>query len=141
MSIRRARELRSPRTGDVYPDDDVDPGRFFGDGKGFQRGNRKVLQLCKQVEQSAAFTLTGACETEALLGAAVAAVEPAPDSGRLRVVVVLGVGKDVLDVAEANAALRRKVAVFREEVGRSIHRKRVPELVFDVRLGEEVARG
>lgn len=100
-----------------------------------------MLQLCKQVEQSAAFTLTAVCEGDALVGAAVAAVEPAPDSGRLRVVVVLGVGKGASDVAEARAALLRSTTAFREDVGRSIHRKRVPELLFDVRLGEEVSRG
>jgi len=141
VSIRKAREQRFPRTGEVYPDDDVDPGRFFGDRNRFQKTNRKVLQLCKQVEQSAAFTLTDACDSKALLGAAVAAVEPAPDAGRLRVVVVLGPGKGVPEVAEARIALVGLAATFREEAGRSIHRKRVPELFFDIRLGEEVPRG
>jgi len=125
----------------VYPDSEADPGRFFGEANRSRRGNRKVLQLCKQVERSATLTLMGVGDSDALLGAAVAAVEPAPDSGRLRVTVVLASGKSVRDVTEAEAVLLRSIAAFRGEVGRSVHRKRVPELVFDVRLAGEVVRG
>jgi ribosome-binding factor A len=97
------------------------------------------MQLCKQVERSAWLTLTSVCEDDVLLGSAVAAVEPAPDSGRLMVTVVLASGKDAEDASEAKAALRRSTAAFRDAVGRAVHRKRVPELVFDVQLAEEVA--
>jgi ribosome-binding factor A len=100
-----------------------------------------MLQVCKQVERSAALTLMSVCESDSLLGAAVAAVEPAPDSGRLMVTVVLAPGKGAEDATEAKAILRHSTAAFREEVGRSIHRKRIPELVFDVQLAQEVARG
>jgi hypothetical protein len=98
------------------------------------------MQLCKQVERSAALTLTSICDSAALVGAAVAAVEPAPDSGRLQVTVVLASGKGVDDALEAKEALLRARPTFRQEVGRSIHRKRVPELVFDVRLEGEATR-
>lgn len=96
------------------------------------------MQLCKQVERSAALTLTSICESDALLGATVAGVEPAPDSGRLVVTVVLGAGKGVEDAAEAKAALIRSIREFREDVSRSIHRKRVPQIVFGVWMAEEV---
>lgn len=97
-----------------------------------------MLQLCKQVERAAALTLAGLCESDALLGASIAAVEPA---GRLTVTVVLAAGKGALDATEAKAVLLRSAVAFREEVARSIHRKRVPELAFEVRLAEEVGRG
>jgi len=126
---------------DVYPDDEADPRRFFGDADRFSRGNWKLRQLCKQVERAATLTLMSVCESDSLLGASVAAVEPAPDSGRLMVTVVLGLGKGGEVTTEAKAALLRSTAAFREEVARSIHRKRVPEVVFDVRLAEEVPRG
>lgn len=100
-----------------------------------------MRQLCKQVERAAAVTLAGECEGDALLGAAVAFVEPAPDSTRLMATVVLAPGKGAEDLAAARAALARSAASFREEVARTIHRKRVPEIVFDVRLSEEVGRG
>lgn len=141
MSFRRTRERSFPRTGEVYPDDEADPSRFFGDRDRSARGNWKALQLCKQVERAAAMTLADVCESDALLGAAVAAVEPAPDAGRLMVIVVLASGKGVEDVVEARAALLRSTAAFREEVARSVHRKRVAEIVFAVRLAEEVSGG
>jgi hypothetical protein len=126
----------------VYPDDEMDPGRFFGEADRSRKGDRKVRQLCKQVERSAWLTLTSVCESDALLGAAVTAVEPAPDSGRLMVTVVLASDKGIEDAKEAKAVLLSSTAGFREEVGRAVHRKRVPELVFDVQLaGEEIDRG
>ena len=136
MSSRRPRELRSRRTGDVSFEDESDVVRFFGDGERSRQGNRKLLQLCKQVERSAALTLACACESEALLGAAVASVEPAPDSGRLMVTVVLACGKGPEDGIEARAELLRLTPAFREDAARAVHRKRVPQLVFDVRLAE-----
>lgn len=141
MSTRRTRDLRVPHRGDVYPDDEADPRRFFGEAEHSRKGDRKVLQLCKQVEQSAAFTLASVCESDALLGAAVAIVEPAPDAGRLMVSVVLASGKGTEDATEAKTVLLRSTAAFREELGRYIHRKRVPDLVFEVWLAGEVARG
>jgi hypothetical protein len=125
----------------VRPYEEADPRRFFD--KTDRSGNRnwKVQQLCKQVERAAAVTLAGECEGDALLGAAVVFVEPAPDSSRLMATVALAPGKGSDDVAAARAALARWAASFREEVARTIHRKRVPEIVFDVRLSEEVGRG
>lgn len=99
-----------------------------------------MLQLCKQVERSAAFTLASVCESDALVGAAVASVAPAPDAGRLMVIIALASGMGLQDVNEAKAVLLRAAGAFRAEVGRAVHRKRVPELVFEVRLAEEVAR-
>lgn len=140
MSSRRARGLRLQRTGDVYPSDEMEPDRFFGEVERSRKGIRKLLQLCKQVERSAALTLTSVCDSDALLGAAVAAVEAAPDSGRLMVTVVLASGKGCEDATEAKTVLTRSTTDFREDVSRSIHRKRVPQIVFEVWLAEGVAR-
>src|SRR5262245_27765938 len=139
--MRRPRRPSSPRTGEVYPDDEADVSRFFGEGERSRKGSFKVLQLCKQVERAATLALEGEWTEEALLGATVASVEPAPDGGRLRVVVVLAPETEVEGVEPARAALSSLNASFRAEVARSIHRKKVPEIVFDVRLGAEVDRG
>jgi hypothetical protein len=125
----------------VRLDEEADPRRFFDETDRSGKRNWKAQQLCKQVERAAAVTLAGECEGEALLGAAVALVEPAPDSSRLRATVVLAPGKVAEDLAQARAALARSAASFREEVARTIHRKRVPEIVFDVRLSEGICRG
>jgi hypothetical protein len=125
----------------VYPDDEADVRRFFGDGERSRKRNWKVLQLCKQVERAATLVLEGEWNGDALLGAAVASVEPAPDAGRLRVLVVLSPARGVGDVEDATAALLGLTAAFRAEVARSIHRKRVPELAFEVRSCAGVDRG
>ena len=140
MSSHRRREHLFPRRDEVRPDEEADPTPFFHESDRSGKRNWKVQQLCKQVERAAAVTLAGECEGEALLGAAVAFVEPAPDASRLMAMVVLGPGKGMDDLAEARAALARSAASFREEVARTIHRKRVPEIVFDVRLSQEVGR-
>ena len=141
MPFHRTREHRFPRRGDVRPGEEADPRRFFEEPDRSGKRNWKVRQLCKQVERAASVTLAAECEGDALLGAAVALVEPAPDSSRLMATVVLAPGKGADDLADARAALARSTASFRAEVARTIHRKRVPEIVFDVRLSEEVSRG
>jgi hypothetical protein len=128
----------------VRPEREADPSVFFGgpgeSGRSAKR-NWKALQLCKQVERSATATLASECDSAALVGAAIASVEPAPDASRLRVTVVLVQGKNADDLADARASLMRSAPAFREDVGRTIHRKRVPEIVFDVWLAAEVSRG
>jgi len=141
VSFRTKRKGSLPRGEDVYPDDEADPGRFFGEVDRSRRAEWKTLQLCKQVERAAALTLAGECESDALVGAVVVSVEPAPNASRLRVLVVLAPGRGVPCLEEARAALQERGAAFRSEVARSVHRKRVPEVVFDVRLAPEVSRG
>jgi hypothetical protein len=125
----------------VYPGEEADVHRFFGDGARSRKGNWKVAQLCKQVERAATGALEGEWTSDALLGAAVASVAPAPDASRLRVLVVLSPAKETTDVERARAALVALTPAFREEVARSVHRKRVPEIVFEVMPGAEVDRG
>jgi ribosome-binding factor A len=141
VAFHRMRGPRSPRAGDVRSDEVPDPEVFFGEPDRSRKRNWKVQQLCKQVERAAALTLTSDCRSDVLVGATVAAVAPAPDSARLLVSVVLAHGRSDEHATEARAALREAAPSFRAEVARSIHRKRAPEIVFDVRLAEEVDRG
>lgn len=124
---------RPHRAGDVYRDDEPDPEVFFGEAVRPRKANFKALQLSKQVERAVSETLAGEWLSDALTGASVASVEPAPDAGRLLVTVLLDPRATGADVAEARSALGAATAVLRAEVARSIHRKRVPELAFDVR--------
>jgi len=127
--------------GEVWADGEADPGVFFGATERSRKTNWKAQQLCKQVERAAALTLASECESDALAGASVVSVEPAPDAGRLRIVVCLASGASPESMAEARAALAACTLAFRAEVARSIHRKRVPEIVFELRLAVEVDRG
>jgi ribosome-binding factor A len=122
---------------DVWPDDEADPARYFGSGSRNRRVDWKARQLCRQVERSASLTLAELCACEALASSAVARVAPAPDASRLRVSVVLAPGKTPADLEAAAAMLREMAGRFREEAARAIHRKRAPEVVFEVWLGGE----
>jgi ribosome-binding factor A len=84
--------------------------------------------------------LSSECGSDVLLGAAVVSAEPAPDAARLRVVVLLAPGRGVEDAELALSALRQAAPAFRQEIARSIHRKRVPEIAFDVILAGETER-
>lgn len=139
MSTRGMRKHGLPRSGEALSDE-ADVDRFFGDTDRSRRGCWKVLQLCKQVERAATLALEGEWVSDALLGAVVASVEPAPDASRLRVVVVLAAGRED-EIDRARTALADAAAWFRGEVARFVHRKRVPEVVFEVRLAAEVQRG
>src|SRR5258708_5523721 len=52
-----------------------------------QKPDRKVLQLCRQVERSIGAVLRGGCADPVLQDLAVESVRPAPDAGRLLVTV------------------------------------------------------
>ncbi len=117
---------------------DGDKEQFFGALGERRKTNWKLQQLCRQVERAAALALA---EVDVPVGAAVAEVAPAPDASRLRVIVVLAAGSGAQHLVDTRAALERDAAAFRSEIARAIHRKRVPEVVFDVRLAEEVEIG
>jgi hypothetical protein len=131
VSLTKARGRGSRRWEEVRSEQTEEAKQFFGDADQAAGRNWKVWQLCKQVERAASFVLAE-CRDDALLGAAIAEVAPAPDAGRLRVAVVLPSHGSTGNVIEARAALARAASSFRAEVARSIHRKRVPEIVFEV---------
>jgi ribosome-binding factor A len=137
-SVRKRR--REPlRAEDVRTSDEPDPEIFFGDAAPSRKGTFKALQLCKQVARAVSVTLASEWLDDALDGACVASVDPAPDASRLRVVVVMAPGREPDAIGRARAALQAASAEFRAEVARSIHRKRTPEVVFDVRPWSSVA--
>jgi ribosome-binding factor A len=114
--------------GDVGPDDGLDPRMFFRKSPR-KRTNRKALQLCGQVAQTLGHVLAWETADPALGELTVESVVPAPDSTRLLVTVAAPAG------AEADAVLahlHRTCGRLRAEVAAEIHRKRVPELTFQV---------
>ena len=139
MSFHKTRGRKPKRGGDVWPGEDHSPEQYFGDAHREGRGNWKREQLCKQVERAAALVV-GDWVDDVLLGAAVASVEPWPDAARLRITVVLASPRVTEQVQEAHEALTRAVAAFRAEIARSIRRKRVPEIAFQVMLSSEDGR-
>src|SRR6516225_7205930 len=107
-------------------DDGIDP-RFSPRRPQGKVSNRKTLQLCRQVERA----LSVALEGEILRDLSVQSVVPAPDSSRLLVTFVY-TGDESVESADVLAALHGHYAKLRGEVAASIHRRKTPELSFQV---------
>ena len=115
--------------GDTSPEDGGDPKAFHAKPwDAPKQASRKAQQLCRQV-MDALHSAFAACGDPAVQAAAVLAVEPAPHTGRLRVLVTApaDVGRDA--VAEA---VHRAAGHLRAEVASAINRRHTPELVFEV---------
>ena len=95
-----------------------------------QTGGRKALQLCRQVQRSLSYAL-GETGDDLLLGLYVDSVEPAPNEKRL-LVTVSAMGEEC-DPAQILNRLQFAMPLLRNAVAQSIHRKRVPELLFQCR--------
>ncbi|MCA8957482.1 MAG: ribosome-binding factor A [Planctomycetes bacterium] len=93
---------------------------------------RKIAQLCAQVRQALDLALHGDVHDELLLDVEVERVEPCADPGRLQA-VFLAHGPAATEIERVRGALEAVRGILTEEVARSIHRRRVPELLFDVR--------
>ena len=89
--------------------------------------NRKALQLCRQVERILSCVLEG----DLLRDLSVQTVLPAPDSSRLLATFVFH-GPEAIETSEILAALHGAQARLRAELASGIHRKKTPELAFQV---------
>jgi ribosome-binding factor A len=127
MASRRfSRKPPSPLCSDWRADDGLDP-RFLNDQPNGKVSNRKALQLCRQVERA----LSGALEGDILRDLRVQSVHPAPDASRLLVVLAFH-GPALISTAEVLAALERQKSKLRSEVAAAIHRRKTPELSFQL---------
>jgi ribosome-binding factor A len=111
------------------PDDGVDPRTFFRKPAG--RGlNRKARQLCSQIGQTLSSILAWESGDDRLHSLLVESVEPAPDATRVLVTVSMPAADG--DAGPVLASLNGCTGRLRAELAATIHRKRVPELVFRV---------
>lgn len=110
-------------------DDGIDPRHMPRRPQG-KVSNRKALQLCRQVERVLSFALEG----DILRDLTVASVVPAPDSSRLLATVVFH-GAEPVGAAEIVAALKEQHARLRAAIAAAIHRKKTPELAYQVVKG------
>jgi ribosome-binding factor A len=115
--------------GDTGPEDGGDPKQVHArPWNAPKQAGRKAQQLCRQARDALHGALA-ACGDAAVQAAAVLAVEPAPHTGRLRVLV--GAPADV-GRAAVEAALARAAGYLRADVASAINRRHAPELVFEV---------
>lgn len=89
---------------------------------------RKERQLCRQVQEAVSEALAG-IDDDVLLDVWVCSVEPAPDAGRLAILVE---APRRISPEEVLARLDKFAGFLRSEVASAITRKRVPTLTFRV---------
>lgn len=118
-----ARFRDAPPCEELGPGDGLDP-RF--DPVERKPGNRKALQLCAQVANALNMALAD-CSDECLREAFVEAVVPAPDSSHMLVKI-----RTTLDKELVMEALQKASGRMRNEIASAIHRKKVPQLRFEV---------
>ncbi len=130
MSRRRQRaDAFKALAGDVGPEDGGDPKQFHAKPwNAPKQASRKARQLCRQVSDALHGALA-ACGDPAVQAATVLAVEPAPHTGRLRVLV--GAPPDVGREAVV-AGVGRAAGHLRAAVAAAVSRRYAPELVFEV---------
>jgi ribosome-binding factor A len=96
---------------------------------------RKIAQLCAQIRQALELAMLGVVHDEALTDVEVFAVTPLPDPGRVQVTFVAHGERP--DIPGLTACLEAARGILTAEVAQAITRKRVPDLVFEVRPAED----
>ena len=121
--------------GQLQDDDCVDPKEYFKPDRKLAKANKKAKQLCRQVAQTLDMVL-GDCDDELMQSLMVDNVQPAPDSSRMLVTIIADMPPEEFDRNQIQLHLKEQTGRLRAEVGRSISRKRVPNLSFSVLLKE-----
>jgi ribosome-binding factor A len=93
-----------------------------------KKATRKGQQLCGQVKEALSLILP-TCSNSALQEATVVAVEPAPNTARLLVLVRIPEDADRDWIV---LALGRAKGFLRQEIAASICRRQAPDLIFEV---------
>lgn len=114
-------------------DDGMDPRDVYSRaGRDSNKtGERKNAQLCKQVARAIESALA-ACADVRLHELEVVRVEPAPNAGRLRVVVRVSSGGEPRDTNALALILTAATGHIRSEIALVVTRKRVPEITFQI---------
>jgi ribosome-binding factor A len=131
---------------DLFSDDLQNADDFFRKPTR-QKSDRKVQQLCRQVQRAITLALAGGCGDPMLQAVVVEAVDPAPDATRLMISVsIASWGRPVSPhkdgeyaaLAEFLGRLEKFGPALRREVAAAITRKRAPELAFQLVGATEV---
>lgn len=128
---RKRREKAMRACESWHSDDGIDPRSFFRPKR--RRDERKTRQLCGQVARVLNGVL-GESGDPSLYDLMVEEVQPAPDSSHLQVIVIPMGENATATPGELLQALSRAQPMMRAEVARSIHRKRVPSLTFQIQM-------
>jgi len=132
-SRKRKEEMLRALCANWHPDDGVDPREDKRrDDNNLEKPDRKLHQLCRQAQRALQLALD-ALPHAAALGLTLRDVVPAPNAGRLCVLV--SVPTPALR-AEAIALLNQRAGWLRTDVAAAVSRRRAPELTFQIVIAE-----
>ncbi len=136
MSGKRSRTgTAADLTDELTPDDGQDP-KQFSDRRTWNDSthklSRKALQLCEQVKTSL-HGIFAACADDVVRDLQILAVQPAPNTGRLLIAVAVTPTADAVSREAVVSHLHQVAGWVRSEVASAIHRRKAPELAWDVR--------
>jgi ribosome-binding factor A len=123
MSFRRKSEER-PR------------GRARSPFESNAKHDRKLQQLCRQVERALSYVVPGELADPMLADLSIASVRPGPDASRL--MVWFRTARPIADAPQILERLDHVRGKLRSEVALAVTRKRAPELAFHLLFAEEV---
>ncbi len=112
---------------EIGPGDGVRPGRKR-DHELSENPERKIGQVCRLVEKTVQMALSSG--DERLADLQIVRVEPAPDSRRLRILVITT--QTVSDNTHIVTAINQAKGWIRSEIATVLNRKRVPEISFQL---------
>jgi ribosome-binding factor A len=115
--------------------DGLGPDEFFESARR-KSCERKTHQLCAEVERTLAFLLAAESADACLHSLYVEVVEPAPNASRLLVVLRPWSPAASRDLKAVLISLGEIKGYWRSQIAAAINRKKVPDLVFQVLLGE-----
>lgn len=129
MARKRKRRFDRPLCDAYGPEDGIDP-RDWAKSRHFPVRNRKALQLCRQVCRALHLALAGLADPQ-LNDLLVSEVRLFPDSSRLLARLCSGSGSE-LDFEAVLMRIQRASNRLRLEVAAAIHRRKTPELIYQI---------
>jgi len=118
--------------GELGSDDGVDPRILFSREDRKRDLTRKNRQLCKEVHKALMLAVSELVDQRWTHGVTIDNVRPTSDASRLRVIVAFAQPPTAEHAAHALARLGDISGHLRHEIAAAIHRKRVPELTFEM---------
>jgi len=126
---RKKRKDLAPLCAEIGLEDGTNPKEFF-QVRSKKKKNYKAQQVGKAVTRAIDYVLISVVSNPLLQDLSVLYVEPAPNSSHFLVVLSPNSFSETWSEKETMAALAQLAPRFKEEIGASMHRKRVPELSF-----------
>lgn len=115
----------------IGPEDGFDPRDVIRSAQ-VRKSDRKSVQLCRQVEKTLTYVLSGELNDDCLRDLWVVSVRPAPHSHHLLTTVQVPAVESPEQLLAIQRTLLRYKGVIRSAIAADIHRRKTPDVSFQV---------